>query len=235
MRTSEEGTNFGISIGLAFVGGYADAASFLMAHTFTGHLTGNSVLAAVSAASKEWSLAGDRLLAAVVFLAGILVSLTLGRFIPSRLKRYSLAISLSIEIVLILSAGLLLSDQVGNEQLFIVCMCLAMGIQNDALRKTNGVSVHSTYMTGMVTTLVQKSFQYFFPKQSADDASAMHSTSVAVRILAPMWLSFLIGAVAGAVIVASFHRGGLLILVLPLVILIYMEVKSRLAVFSPEG
>ena len=45
---SDEGTAFGISIGLVFVGGYADAASFLLAHTFTGHLTGNCVLAAIS-------------------------------------------------------------------------------------------------------------------------------------------------------------------------------------------
>jgi len=45
-RTSERSTAFGISIGFAFIGGYADAASFLLAHTFTGHLTGNCVLAA---------------------------------------------------------------------------------------------------------------------------------------------------------------------------------------------
>jgi uncharacterized membrane protein YoaK (UPF0700 family) len=30
--------------GLAFVGGYGDAASFVLAKTFTGHVTGNLVL-----------------------------------------------------------------------------------------------------------------------------------------------------------------------------------------------
>jgi hypothetical protein len=79
---SEGRTAFGISIGLAFIGGYADAASFVLAHTFTGHLIGNCVLATVSAASKEWNLAADRLLAIMVFLMGILASLTLSRFIP---------------------------------------------------------------------------------------------------------------------------------------------------------
>jgi uncharacterized membrane protein YoaK (UPF0700 family) len=222
---NEAGTNFGISIGLAFVGGFADAASFSLAHTFTGHLTGNCVLAAVSAASKEWNLVADRLLAVTIFLAGIGLSLTLGQFIPSRLKRYSLAISIGIEVVLILSASLFLAYQANNE-MFILTMCFALGIQNDALRKTNGISVHSTYMTGMVTTLIQKGFEHLFPKQSTEEESTNRSIGVAIQILAPMWFSFIVGAVAGAVLVVSFHSGGLLVVVLLLVILMYAELKS---------
>jgi uncharacterized membrane protein YoaK (UPF0700 family) len=53
-ETREGGTAFKISIGLAFVGGYARASSYLLARAFTGPLTGNCVLAAVSAASKDW-------------------------------------------------------------------------------------------------------------------------------------------------------------------------------------
>ena len=36
-----------LSFVLAFVGGYGDAASFVLAKTFTGHVTGNLVLAAI--------------------------------------------------------------------------------------------------------------------------------------------------------------------------------------------
>jgi hypothetical protein len=42
------------SFGLAFVGGYGDAASFVLAKTFTGHVTGNLVLAAIAVAAREW-------------------------------------------------------------------------------------------------------------------------------------------------------------------------------------
>ena len=229
MKTSEGGTALPISIGLAFVGGYADAASFLLAQTFTGHLTGNCVLAAVSAASKEWNLAARALLAAGVFMAGVLASLTLSRFIPSRWKRYSLVISICIEVVLILSAGLFLAD-LANKEGFIICMCLALGIQNDALRKTNGISVHSTYVTGTVTTLLQKSFAHFFPMPKAKGPSVRQSTDAAIHVLAPMWFTFIGGAITGAAIVASFHSGGLLLLVLPLSVLIYAEVKYGWAV-----
>src|SRR5437868_13787959 len=99
-ETSEGGAAFGISIGLAFIGGYADASSYLLARTFTGHLTGNCVLAAVSAASKDWYLTLDRLLAVIVFLAGIIFSLMLNRFAPVRLRRSLLAIAMFIEVLL---------------------------------------------------------------------------------------------------------------------------------------
>ena len=36
--------NAWFALGLAFIGGYADAAGFLLANTFTGHVTGESRL-----------------------------------------------------------------------------------------------------------------------------------------------------------------------------------------------
>jgi len=228
-ETSQGGTAFGISIGLAFVGGYADASSYLLARTFTGHLTGNCVLAAVSAASKEWYLTLDRLLAVIVFLAGILVSLILNRFVPVRLRQYSLAIAMVLEVLLIVSASLFLMNR-ANSEMFIVCMCLALGIQNGALDKTNGISVHSTYMTGMVTTLMQKSFRHLSSKRSPKEDSSRDSVRLTIQVLAPMWISFIFGALAGAVIVSSFHSVGLLGIVLSLVLLICAEMKTQLSV-----
>jgi uncharacterized membrane protein YoaK (UPF0700 family) len=227
--TSGGGTAFGISIGLAFVGGYADASSYLLARTFTGHLTGNSVLAAVSAASKDWYLTLDRLLAVIVFLAGILVSLILNRFVPVRLRQYSLAIAMFIEVPLILSASLFVINR-ANDELFIVCMCLALGIQNGALHKTNGISVHSTYMTGMVTTLMQKSFDHLSSGGVLKEDSSRRSARLAIQVLAPMWISFIFGAFRGAVIVSSFHWIGLLGIVVPLILLVCAEIRTKLSV-----
>ena len=228
-ETGGGSTVFGISIGLAFVGGYADASSYLLARTFTGHLTGNSVLAAVSAASKEWYLTLDRLLAVIVFLAGILVSLMLNRFVPVRLRQYSLAIAMFIELLLIGSASLFLINR-ANTELFIVCMCLALGIQNGALNKTNGISVHSTYMTGMVTTLIQKSFGRLSANRSSKTDPPSESARLTIRVLAPMWIGFICGAFAGAVIVSSFHSVGLLGIVVPLVLLIGAQISTKVSV-----
>jgi uncharacterized membrane protein YoaK (UPF0700 family) len=224
-ETSEAGAAFSISIGLAFIGGYADASSFLLARTFTGHLTGNCVLAAVSAASGDWYLTLDRLLAVFAFLVGIVCSSTLNRFAPSQLRPSLLAIAMLIEFLLFLSAALFLGNR-ANQELFIGCMCLALGIQNGALHKTNGVSVHSTYMTGMVTTLVQKSFDHLSSKQSPHKDSSRDSAQLSIQVLAQMWTSFILGALTGAMMVLSFQRIGLLGIAFLLILLILLEIKS---------
>ena len=225
-KSSEEGDTFRISIGLAFIGGYADASSFLLAQTFTGHLTGNCVLAAVSAASKDWHLTLDRLLAVIVFLSGISLSMMLDRFAPVWLRSFSLAIAIFIELLLVLSAFIFLNSR-ATHQLFIVCMCLALGIQNGALHKTKGISVHSTYMTGMVTTLLQKSFGYFAPRVRPKEDSSRDPARLAIQVLAAMWMSFTFGAFAGAVIVSTFQSIGLFGIVLLLFLLTLVEMKKK--------
>lgn len=225
-ESNKDGAAFISSIGLAFVGGYADASSYLLARTFTGHLTGNCVLAAVSAADKDLNLTLDRLLAVVVFLGGIFFNLILARFTPVRFRQFSLAITMFLEILLFLSASLFLRAE-GSQELFIVCMCLALGMQNGALNKTNGISVHSTYMTGMVTGLMQKSFDHLFANRSSKEHSSRDSARLTLQVPASMWMSFIFGAVTGSVLVSSLHTTGLLGIVLPLILFILIEINRN--------
>jgi uncharacterized membrane protein YoaK (UPF0700 family) len=57
-----------LSLGFAFVGGYGDAASFVLAKTFTGHVTGNLVLGAIAVAAQDWRAMLGHLAAIVTFL-----------------------------------------------------------------------------------------------------------------------------------------------------------------------
>ncbi len=132
-----------------------------------------------------------------------------------------------IEVLLFLSASFFLSNR-ANGELFIVSMCLALGIQNGALHKANGVSVHSTYMTGMVTALMQKSFDLLSAKGSPKEDWSRDSARLTIQVLAVMWISFIFGAVAGAVIVSAFHGVGLLGIVLLLILLILIEINKKL-------
>ena len=106
-------------------------------------------------------------------------------------------------------------------------MCLALGIQNGALHKTNGISVHSTYMTGMVTALMQKSFDHFSSKRSPKEDLSRVSALLTIQVLVPMWISFIVGAVTGAVVVSTFHGIGLLGVVSPLILLIFIEMNKK--------
>jgi uncharacterized membrane protein YoaK (UPF0700 family) len=72
-------TDTWLSLGLAFVGGYGDAASFVLAKTFTGHVTGNLVLGAIAVAAQDWRATLGHLTAIVTFLIGVVLSMLIAR------------------------------------------------------------------------------------------------------------------------------------------------------------
>ena len=68
--TNIRSTDAWFSFGLAFVGGYGDAASFVLARTFTGHVTGNMVWAAIAVATRDWRFGLAHFSAIATFLSG---------------------------------------------------------------------------------------------------------------------------------------------------------------------
>jgi len=82
-------------------------------------------------------------------------------------------------------------------------------------------------MTGMVTALMQKSFEHFSSKQSPKEDPSRVSALLTIQVLAQMWISFIFGAVTGALIVSSFHGVGLLGILSPLILLILIEMNKK--------
>jgi uncharacterized membrane protein YoaK (UPF0700 family) len=78
-------------------------------------------------------------------------------------------------------------------------------------------------MTGMVTTLMHKSFDHLSSKGSPKEDASKPSARVAIEILALMWITFIFGAVTGAVMVTSFHGPGLLGILLVLIPLTFAK------------
>jgi uncharacterized membrane protein YoaK (UPF0700 family) len=97
---------------LAIVGGYGDAASVVLAKTFTGHVTGSLVLAAIAAAAHEWSDLVARLSTVLFFLLGVVSSVLVKRILVARPFLKPLPIVLSIEVILTIAAYLALASRV---------------------------------------------------------------------------------------------------------------------------
>jgi uncharacterized membrane protein YoaK (UPF0700 family) len=93
------------SLGLAFVGGYGDAASFVLAKTFTGHVTGNLVLAAIAVAAHAWQATLGPLSAIVTFLIGILLSVLIVRPLKAWSSWPLLPTIMGIEVILIVAGS----------------------------------------------------------------------------------------------------------------------------------
>jgi uncharacterized membrane protein YoaK (UPF0700 family) len=193
---------------LAAVGGYGDAASFLLVRCFTGHVTGNMVLAAVALTTRgsTW----EPLLSVVCFLCGTALTQRL-RFSPdSRVGNASMHFVLMAEIVLLLlTPNLLLTHHRGW---FISTMSIALGMQNGAFSKADGISVHTTYLTGTITRLLGLLVR---PKalRGTDESSEM-------KKLFAVWLSFILGVLCGGWTTSRFGAKG--IWGMPLLLLIVL-------------
>src|SRR5580698_3571554 len=122
-------------LAFAFVGGYGDAVSFVLAKTFTGHITGSLVLAAIAIAAHAWSGLAVHLSAVLFFLIGVFTSVRMERALAAWQRVKSPSAFLIIEAFLTLAAYLALATHAATgAEVFVVCMSLALGIQTERFR-----------------------------------------------------------------------------------------------------
>lgn len=209
-----------LSFSFAFIGGYGDAAGFVLAKTFTGHITGSMVLAAISVVARDWRTLLPHLTAIIGFLSGVLFSVFFARLVAWPPWPVLRAI-ITIEVVLIIAGHFFLTfPSVGRLEVFVACLSLALGLQNGAFRRVGGVSVHTTFLTGLITGLI------------AFEAEA-HASQTATHALPPdagkrtllygIWITFFLGAAFGAAMAFRFPQFGILGIAVLLLALIAAE------------
>ena len=217
-------TDMWLSLGLAFVGGYGDAAGFVLAKTFTGHVTGNLVLAAIAVAAHDWRAMLGSLSAVVTFLIAIFVSVLIVRPLKAWSSWPLLPAIMGIEIILILAASLALASGVAHGvEIFVIFVSLALGLQNGAFRRAAGISVHTTYLTGMITSLISTESEQYASQVVPPPVSA-HDPKIS--LLCGIWIAFVLGAGTGAAMVLHFGAVGMLGAAVPLILLVLREVSS---------
>ena len=202
----------------AFVGGYGDAASFVLAKTFTGHITGSLVLAAIAIAAHTWASMAVHLSAVLFFLIGVFASVRMERAFVAWPAVKSLSLLLIVEASLTLAAYLALAVHANASlEVFVVCMSLALGIQNGAFQSTGGISVHTTYLTGLITGLIT--------------AEARKTISITrdprQTLLYGIWVAFVAGGTVGAAFALHFREKGLLGVTFLLMVIIACQTRSR--------
>jgi uncharacterized membrane protein YoaK (UPF0700 family) len=213
-----------LSFGLAFVGGYCDAASFVLAKTFTGHVTGNLVLAAVAVAAHDWRAALEPLSAIATFLIGISLSVLIGRPLKAWPSCPSLPTIMGTEVILIVAASLALASHMAHGvEIFVIFVSLALGLQNGAFRRVGVISVHTTYLTGMITSLISTETEKY---ASEVVPLTVRAPNPKIGLLCGIWIAFVLGAGTGAAMVLHFRALGMLGAALLLIPLVLREVQS---------
>jgi uncharacterized membrane protein YoaK (UPF0700 family) len=213
-------TGIWLSLGLAFVGGYGDAGGFVLAKTFTGHVTGNLVLAAIAVAAQDWRATLRHLSAIVTFLLGSFLSAVIARSLKSRPL---LPTIMGIEVILIAAGSLALASGVARGvELFVILLSLTLGMQNGAFRRAGGISVHTTYLTGMVTSLISTEAEKY---TSEVDPASVRIPDPKIKLLCGIWIAFVLGAGTGATMVLHFKALGMLGAALLLTPLVLREIR----------
>jgi uncharacterized membrane protein YoaK (UPF0700 family) len=208
-----------LSFALAFVGGYGDAAGVVLAKTFTGHVTGSLVLAAIAIAAHEWSALVSHLSAVLFFLAGVLSSVLMERVLVAWPSLKSLPNVLSIEVILALAAYLALASSVAlRVEIFVILLSLALGMQNGAFQRTGGISVHTTYLTGTITSLMTA-------EAKKPQIMSTRDRDPKLNLLYGIWLAFFVGGTAGAAMAFRFKETG--VLGVPFVLLTILIFRIR--------
>ena len=191
-----------LNVLLALVGGFADAACYVFAGCFAGHITGNTLLAAVSLVREQWDQAA--------YCASAVSCFAIGTFLGSVIKpgkdtseRWRFPTMLAVEIILLASAALIgrSSGFVGHHA-FVLLVSLGLGLQNGSFNKAGTTSVRTTYITGMTTGLLGR---------LAKDPSAARERVVPITILC-----FFFGGMAGGFALLREGSIGLLLAVVVL-------------------
>src|SRR5882757_3948503 len=203
----------------ALAGGYGDAAGVVLAKTFTGHVTGSLVLAAIAIAAHKWSALMAHLSAVLFFLVGIISSVLIERALAAWPFFKSLPTVLSIEVILTMTAYLAFASRAAARvEVFVVCMSLALGMQNGAFQRTGGISVHTTYLTGMITSLMTA---------EAKQPQIMSTRDPKLNLLYGIWLAFFVGGAIGAAMAARFKELGILGVTFLLLIILICRICER--------
>ena len=207
-----------VALLLSFVAGYVDIVGALTVYDiFTAHMTGTTVHLGQQLIQHNWKAAiiGCTVLATFVF--GSIV----GRVIIEIGSRYSIqrigSFTLTLELVL-LAAVIPFGRHVLSPQPFhtapLVLLCLllatlavAMGLQTATLTRVGALTVHTTFVTGMLNKLAQLISHYLFHSfdlwrsavtlRTTELLRQRRDTLREARFIFSIWLLYLAGATCG--------------------------------------
>lgn len=220
---------------LAGVGGFVDASGFLVLFgLFTAHMSGNSTGLGVALGTGDWPTALERGFVIPVFVAATAAGVA---WIESRTRRARTAVARDRAIASVLGAevvalavfmvtGATLGRRpefaIDTAAFFVVgtAAAAAMGLQNAALRRVNVESVHTTFVTGMLTEAAVGLVSWWH--EARDHVEDDHAGRVArARRKAlfdiQVWATYLAGGCLGAFLVYHFD---LWMVVVPIVVLL---------------
>ena len=223
-----------VALLLTFTAGMVDIVGYItLYHFFVAHMTGTTVHLGNKLAASQWAEAAKSGSILISFVGGSV----LGRSIielGARARRRTIAtVTLLAEAVLVLSFVWLRDWAVGPApahelRLSTTCVLLAllaaaMGLQTATLTRVGPLTIHTTFVTGMLNKFAQAVSQWMFwlhdhwRERFSGTRPTRHVAFRNALFMAAIWTSYLVGSIAGTVMNS---RWSVAALYLPVFILI---------------
>lgn len=221
---------------LGVVAGFGDAVGFLILFgVFTAHMSGNTTHFGVSVAEGEWTDALVRFFPIVMFVVAIGIGTAVVETVRRRgAERERLAPLLVTEVALLVAFMAITHWALDNDRLrpasgtfFILAALLttSMGLQTAVLRRVGGLTVHTTFISGMLTQVAVGTVTWLFDRRDGNDTPGDPDGAVAHTWLAlGVWSCFAVGAICGAL---AYRAVGEWALVVPAAVLTVLAYLSR--------
>jgi uncharacterized membrane protein YoaK (UPF0700 family) len=217
-----------LNTGLSFVGGYVDAVGFVaLMGLFPAHVTGELVSLSAQLTATDASAHHQALLAGL-FLAGVVVSALLGRWLTkSKRSPYTLQLGLlGMTLLTFLGFGGC-GVMFGGTTWLTAAACaavFAMGVQNAIMRSALSGTLPTTVMTGNLTQFITELLNWVCGRfDSSAEREHLHQSMRRVATLARPLGGFFGGAALGAWLTREL---GLVSVVLPAVIVVSMMFQA---------
>ena len=165
---------------LAMIAGYADTVGFIRYEAFAGLMTGNTILVGIEVATTQGARAGFHAGIMGVFLVGVMLAQAL------------LRVGTPVWAALCVAATLLVLCGLVEKSTAALILPLAMGLQNSAANRFNGVALNTVFITGNIQKVGEGLLAWIWP---SSDANAQPGFA----IFGLVWFAYAVGAGFGAV------------------------------------
>lgn len=173
---------------LTIIAGIADAVGYItMGGVFAANMTGNTVLAGIAAAQRNYTDAWHHLAPLLAFFAGAMLSRLLLRL------SHKPTVGLLVEAALLAIVGFLTLDR----EVAVMIVAVAMGVQASAITHFAGSAVSTVVVT---STLARTADALLDRLWSGEKKQLPAVTNL--PLLGFTWMGYLVGAVAGTLLLA---------------------------------
>lgn len=216
-----------VALMLTFSAGMVDIVGYIgVYHWFVAHMTGDTVHLGNQLATGKWA---DAEKGATIIGSFILGSI-LGRAVieaGARKQRRAIAsVTLLAEAALIFTFICIRSFAASSDVSVLVLLALlaaAMGLQTATLTKIGPLTIHTTFVTGMLNKFAEATSEWFFwlydqrKRGTTWQGSRQHRAFRNARFMALIWLSYMLGSVFGT---WTYSYWSVWVLYIPVAILI---------------